>query len=69
MRTQLACGTGRRWAFEIEITGTDEKAVNTGYVSDRFGSSIAFTGLAGIAAAGLATIWLAMPETRRGPRP
>ncbi|MGB9115618.1 MAG: hypothetical protein WCC91_10090 [Bradyrhizobium sp.] len=43
--------------------------MNTGYVSDRFGSSIAFTGLAGIAAAGLATIWLAMPETRRGPRP
>ena len=36
-----------------------------GYVSDKFGSSIAFTGLAGIAALGLAMIWLVMPETRR----
>ncbi len=36
-----------------------------GYVSDKFGSGIAFTGLAGIAALGLAMIWLVMPETRR----
>ena len=27
VRTQLACGTGRRCAFEIEITGTLEKVV------------------------------------------
>ena len=27
---QFACGTGRRWAFEIEITGTEEKVVKTG---------------------------------------
>ena len=30
VRTQLACGTGRRCAFEIEITGTSEKVLNTG---------------------------------------
>ena len=36
-----------------------------GYVSDKFGSGIAFTGLAGIAALGLVMIWLVMPETRR----
>ena len=35
VRTQLACGTGRRWAFEIEITGTEEKVVNTGWCSGR----------------------------------
>ena len=49
--------------------GASLSTVLAGYVSDKFGSSIAFTGLAGIAAAGLATIWLAMPETRRVPRP
>jgi predicted MFS family arabinose efflux permease len=36
-----------------------------GYVSDRFGGSIAFLGLAGVAAAGLVLILLVMPETRR----
>ncbi|MBV9461962.1 MAG: MFS transporter [Bradyrhizobium sp.] len=35
-----------------------------GYVSDTFGSSIAFLGLAGVAALGLATIALVMPETK-----
>ena len=35
VRTQLACGTGRRCAFEIEITGTDENVVNTGWCSGR----------------------------------
>jgi predicted MFS family arabinose efflux permease len=39
--------------------------VLAGYVSDRFGSSIAFLGLAGVAGAGLAIIWFVMPETRR----
>ena len=34
VRTQLACGTGRRCAFEIEITG-DLKVVNTGWCSGR----------------------------------
>jgi MFS family permease len=48
--------------------GASLSTVLAGYVSDRFGSSFAFTGLAGIAALGLALIWLAMPETRLGPR-
>jgi hypothetical protein len=39
--------------------------VLAGYVSDKLGSSVAFTGLAGVAAVGLAMIWLVMPETRR----
>lgn len=38
-----------------------------GYVSDKFGSSIAFVGLACVAATGFVLIWLAMPETRRKP--
>jgi predicted MFS family arabinose efflux permease len=47
--------------------GASLSTVLAGYVSDSFGSSIAFTGLAGVAAMGLATIWLVMPETRRSP--
>jgi predicted MFS family arabinose efflux permease len=35
-----------------------------GYISDHFGSASAFLVLAAIAAAGLASIWLLMPETR-----
>ena len=35
-----------------------------GYVSDHFGSATAFLVLAAIATAGLASIWLLMPETR-----
>ena len=35
VRTQLACGTGRRCAFEIETTGTEENVVNTGWCSGR----------------------------------
>src|SRR6202030_2779036 len=45
--------------------GASLSTVLAGYVSDKFGSSVAFTGLAGVAAAGLAMIWLVMPETRR----
>ncbi|HEU0083704.1 MAG TPA: MFS transporter, partial [Bradyrhizobium sp.] len=45
--------------------GASLSTVLAGYVTDRFGSSIAFLGLAAVAAAGLATIWLVMPETRR----
>jgi MFS family permease len=44
--------------------GASLSTVLAGYVSDRFGSVFAFTGLAAIAAAGLALIWVAMPETR-----
>src|SRR3954452_19599161 len=35
VRIQLACGTGRRWEFEMEITGTLEKVVNTGWCSGK----------------------------------
>ena len=45
--------------------GASLSTVLAGYVSDKFGSNIAFMGLAGIAALGLALIWLIMPETRR----
>ena len=45
--------------------GASLSTVLAGYVSDLFGSAIAFTGLAAIAALGLAIVWLVMPETRR----
>ena len=48
--------------------GASLSTVIAGYVSDTFGSSFAFTGLAAIAAAGLAIIFLAMPETRPAAR-
>ena len=35
-----------------------------GYVSDRFDSATAFLMMTGVAVAGLAAVWLAMPETR-----
>jgi MFS family permease len=49
--------------------GASSSTVLAGYVADRFGSSVAFMGLAAVAATGLAMIWLLMPETRRGARP
>jgi predicted MFS family arabinose efflux permease len=45
--------------------GASLSTVLAGLVSDKFGSNVAFIGLAGIAALGLAMIWLVMPETRR----
>jgi len=45
--------------------GASLSTVLAGYVSDRFGSAMAFTGLAAVAALGLTMIWLFMPETRR----
>jgi predicted MFS family arabinose efflux permease len=45
--------------------GASLSTVLAGYVSDKLGSSVAFLGLAGVAAMGLAMIWLVMPETRR----
>jgi MFS family permease len=45
--------------------GASLSTVLAGYITDKFGSSVAFTGLAAVAAAGLALIWLVMPETRR----
>jgi len=47
--------------------GASLSTVLAGYVSDKLGSSVAFMGLAGVAAVGLAMIWLVMPETRRTP--
>jgi len=48
--------------------GASLSTVLAGYVSDKFGSSVAFTGLAGVAAVGFAMIWFVMPETRRSAR-
>jgi len=45
--------------------GASLSTVLAGYVSDKFGSSVAFSGLAGVAAVGFIMIWLVMPETRR----
>jgi MFS family permease len=45
--------------------GASLSTVLAGYVTDKFGSSVAFMGLAAVAATGLVLIWLVMPETRR----
>lgn len=45
--------------------GASFSTVLAGYAADRFGSSIAFLGLAAVAAMGLMMIWTIMPETRR----
>ena len=44
--------------------GASLSTVLAGFASDVFGSSVAFLGLAAVAAVGLVVIWLAMPETR-----
>jgi MFS family permease len=44
--------------------GASLSATLAGYVTDRFGSSTAFAGLAAIAAIGLTAAYLLMPETR-----
>jgi predicted MFS family arabinose efflux permease len=44
--------------------GASLSTVLAGYASDRFGSGLAFGGLAAIAAVGLAMVWFVMPETR-----
>jgi predicted MFS family arabinose efflux permease len=45
--------------------GASLSTVLAGYVSDQFGSGVAFVGLAAVAAAGLTLIWTLMPETRQ----
>ncbi len=45
--------------------GASLSNVLAGYVSDRFGSSVAFAGLAGVAALALVMVWAMLPETRR----
>jgi MFS family permease len=49
--------------------GASLSTVLAGYVSDKFGSSIAFLGLAIVAAAGLTLIFFVMPETKRSEQP
>jgi MFS family permease len=44
--------------------GASLSSTLAGYISDRFGSSLAFAGLTVIAFAGLTAMWLFMPETR-----
>jgi MFS family permease len=44
--------------------GASTSPTLAGYMSDSFGSSIAFLGLATIAACGFAAVWALMPETR-----
>jgi predicted MFS family arabinose efflux permease len=45
--------------------GASLSNVLAGYVGDKFGNGVAFFGLACVAAAGFAMIWLVMPETRQ----
>src|ERR1700716_1414792 len=45
--------------------GASLSNVLAGYASDQFGSTVAFAGLAGVAATGLLMIFLIMPETRQ----
>ena len=66
----VACGSGH-FNLAQGIVGTTTgigasmSTVLAGYAADRFGDSVAFIGLAGVAALGLALIWFVMPETRR----
>jgi len=47
--------------------GASLSTVLAGYISDTFGSRVAFLGLAGVAVLGLAAIALIMPETKHEP--
>src|SRR6266581_1872236 len=47
--------------------GASLSTVLAGYAADRFGSSVAFTGLAAIGAMALLLVWTVMPETRPSP--
>jgi predicted MFS family arabinose efflux permease len=65
----LTRGTGRFNLVQGVIgtmmgVGASLSPTFAGFVSDAFGSSTAFLGLAAIAVIGLATVWLLMPETR-----
>jgi predicted MFS family arabinose efflux permease len=44
--------------------GASVSTTFAGYLSDHFGNAVAFSGLAAIAAAGLAVVWSMMKETR-----
>jgi MFS family permease len=47
--------------------GASLSTVLAGYAADRFGSSVAFIGLAMIGAIALTMVWAVMPETRPMP--
>jgi MFS family permease len=49
--------------------GASLSATIAGFMTDRFGSSQAFTALACLAAVGLAVVWCFMPETRQAAEP
>jgi len=49
--------------------GASLSATLAGYISDHFGGSAAFTGLAAIAMVGLIVLWLFLPETRDAAEP
>jgi MFS family permease len=66
----VAFGSGR-FSLAQGIVGTATgigaslSTVIAGFVADKFGAPVAFTGLACVAGLGLVLIWLVMPETRR----
>ncbi|MFZ5782331.1 MAG: MFS transporter [Pseudomonadota bacterium] len=67
--TDLTRGTGR-FNFTLGLMGTMMgigaalSPTFAGYLTDTFGSAVAFGGLATIATTALATLWFLMPETR-----
>ena len=69
MIADIARGTGH-FNFAQGIVGTavgigaSISPTLAGYLSDQFGSPVAFLGLAAIAALGLVAVWALMPETR-----
>lgn len=72
MVADLTRGTGRFNLAQGVIgtavgIGASISPTLAGYLTDHFGSSVAFLGLAVIATAGLGAVWALMPETR--PRP
>lgn len=66
----IAFGSGR-FSLAQGIVGTATgigaslSTVIAGFVADRLGAPVAFTGLACVAGLGLLLVWLVMPETRR----
>jgi predicted MFS family arabinose efflux permease len=47
--------------------GASVSTTYAGYLSDHFGSPIAFLGLSGVALLGFVAMWAFMPETRPAP--
>ena len=72
MVADITRGTGH-FNFAQGIVGTGVgigaaiSPILSGFLSDQFGSSVAFLGLAGTAGAGLLTVWALLPETKLVP--